>query len=66
MISHKLNEVTNVADSITVLRDGQTIETLDVQSGQLTENRIIRGMVAGSCKTAILPEAPRSGTSSLK
>ncbi|TWM26417.1 Xylose import ATP-binding protein XylG [Bacillus paralicheniformis] len=45
MISHKLNEVTNVADSITVLRDGQTIETLDVQSGQLTENRIIRGMV---------------------
>ncbi|MGW8263716.1 ATP-binding cassette domain-containing protein, partial [Bacillus sp. LR--39] len=34
-----------VADSITVLRDGQTIETLDVQSGQLTENRIIRGMV---------------------
>lgn len=45
MISHKLNEVTKVADSITVLRDGQTIETLDVQSGQLTENRIIRGMV---------------------
>lgn len=45
MISHKLNEVTKVADSITVLRDGQTIETLAVQSGQLTENRIIRGMV---------------------
>ncbi|MED1738797.1 sugar ABC transporter ATP-binding protein [Bacillus swezeyi] len=45
MISHKLNEITKVADSITVLRDGQTIETLEVQSGQLTENRIIRGMV---------------------
>ncbi|MEH6974910.1 multiple monosaccharide ABC transporter ATP-binding protein [Bacillus sp. JJ675] len=45
MISHKLNEITKVADSITVLRDGQTIETLDVKSGELTENRIIKGMV---------------------
>ncbi|MDA1477879.1 multiple monosaccharide ABC transporter ATP-binding protein [Bacillus changyiensis] len=45
MISHKLNEITKIADSITVLRDGQTIETLHVQSEQLTENRIIKGMV---------------------
>ncbi|QHZ48620.1 multiple monosaccharide ABC transporter ATP-binding protein [Bacillus sp. NSP9.1] len=45
MISHKLNEITKIADSITVLRDGQTIETLDVQGGELTENRIIKGMV---------------------
>jgi putative multiple sugar transport system ATP-binding protein len=34
-----------VADSITILRDGATIETLDCQKDNITENRIIRGMV---------------------
>src|ERR671928_650384 len=29
LISHKLNEISKVADSITVLRDGGTVETLD-------------------------------------
>ena len=29
LISHKLNEVKKVADRITVIRDGQTIETMD-------------------------------------
>ena len=28
MISHKLNEIEAIADSITILRDGKTIETL--------------------------------------
>ena len=45
MISHKLNEISKVADSITILRDGQTIETLDMRKGQITEDRIIKGMV---------------------
>jgi putative multiple sugar transport system ATP-binding protein len=45
LISHKLNEVNKVADSITILRDGATIETLDCQKDSITENRIIRGMV---------------------
>ncbi len=45
LISHKLNEVTQVADSITVLRDGATIETLDCRTDTITEDRIIRGMV---------------------
>jgi putative multiple sugar transport system ATP-binding protein len=44
IISHKLNEVMRVADTITILRDGQTIETRPVESG-LTEEHIIRGMV---------------------
>lgn len=43
IISHKLNEIVNVADRITILRDGQTIETLE--HDQINENRIIRGMV---------------------
>ncbi len=45
LISHKLSEVSKVADSITILRDGATIETLDCQTDVITEDRIIRGMV---------------------
>lgn len=45
LISHKLSEVNKVADSITILRDGGTIETLDCHKDSITEDRIIRGMV---------------------
>lgn len=45
LISHKLNEVSKVADSITILRDGKTIETLDMEKDHITEDRIIKGMV---------------------
>ncbi|GAB3076833.1 MULTISPECIES: multiple monosaccharide ABC transporter ATP-binding protein [unclassified Phycicoccus] len=45
MISHKLNEIEEIADSITIIRDGRTIETLDVRRGEVNEDRIIRGMV---------------------
>ncbi|PZD94414.1 ABC transporter ATP-binding protein [Paenibacillus sambharensis] len=45
LISHKLNEITKVADSITILRDGQTIETLDMKKDSINEDRIIKGMV---------------------
>jgi putative multiple sugar transport system ATP-binding protein len=44
IISHKLNEVMKVADSITVLRDGATIETM-VKDATVSEDRIIKGMV---------------------
>ena len=45
LISHKLSEVNKVADSITIIRDGKTIETLDCKKDKITEDRIIRGMV---------------------
>ena len=45
MISHKLNEIAEIADSITIIRDGRTIESLDVTAGDVDEDRIIRGMV---------------------
>ena len=45
LISHKLNEITQVADQITVIRDGSTIETLDCAAGEVSEERIIRAMV---------------------
>jgi putative multiple sugar transport system ATP-binding protein len=45
MISHKLNEVLKVADSVTIIRDGKSIGTHDVKAEKLTEERIIRDMV---------------------
>jgi len=45
IISHKLNEVAYVADEITVIRDGGTIETIDNAGHNIDEDRIIRGMV---------------------
>ncbi len=45
IISHKLNEISYVADSITVIRDGKTIETLVKGVDEFTEDRIIKGMV---------------------
>ena len=45
IISHKLNEISYVADKITVIRDGSTIETLDKETDDISESRIIKGMV---------------------
>lgn len=45
IISHKLNEISYVADKITVIRDGTTIETLDKEKDDISEQRIIKGMV---------------------
>ncbi|WP_448614752.1 multiple monosaccharide ABC transporter ATP-binding protein [Modestobacter sp. URMC 112] len=45
MISHKLNEITAVSDNVTIIRDGRTVETLSLHAGEVTAERIIRGMV---------------------
>ncbi|WIB76727.1 sugar ABC transporter ATP-binding protein [Curtobacterium sp. MCPF17_002] len=45
IISHKLNEIKAIADKVTIIRDGQTIETLDMHADDVSEDRIIRGMV---------------------
>lgn len=45
IISHKLNEVTRIADRITIIRDGRTIETMTKGVDEITEDRIIKGMV---------------------
>jgi putative multiple sugar transport system ATP-binding protein len=61
MISHKLNEIEQVADSITILRDGKTIETLDIQTGDINEDRIIRGMVGRSLESRFPDRTPNIG-----
>ncbi|UPK39051.1 sugar ABC transporter ATP-binding protein [Bradyrhizobium sp. 186] len=45
LISHKLNEVARVADHITVLRDGRTVDGIDCRTEPVEEDRIIRSMV---------------------
>ncbi len=45
IISHKLNEIASIADKTTIIRDGRTIETLDMAGGKVDQERIIKGMV---------------------
>ncbi|MCR4689794.1 MAG: ATP-binding cassette domain-containing protein [Lachnospiraceae bacterium] len=45
IITHKLNEVVYVADKITVVRDGSTVETMNCHEMEIDEDRIIKGMV---------------------
>jgi putative multiple sugar transport system ATP-binding protein len=61
LISHKLSEVSKVADSITILRDGATIETLDTHQDVITEDRIIRGMVGRDMTHRFPPREPKIG-----
>ena len=45
LITHKLNEISRVADSITVIRDGASVSTLDCHAQNISEEDIIRDMV---------------------
>jgi putative multiple sugar transport system ATP-binding protein len=61
MISHKLNDIEAIADAITIIRDGQTVETLDVRKGAVDEDRIIRGMVGRSLESRFPEHTPSFG-----
>ncbi|WP_062014568.1 multiple monosaccharide ABC transporter ATP-binding protein [Aureimonas sp. AU4] len=60
MISHKLNEISRVADSITVIRDGSTVSTLDCSKG-VSEDQIIRDMVGRQLDDRYPPRDPKIG-----
>jgi ribose transport system ATP-binding protein len=57
-ISHFLDEVMRVADRITVLRDGQRVETLDKANTQVGE---LIGLILGREVSAKLPDAKTTG-----
>ena len=61
MISHKLNEIEQIADQITIIRDGHTIETLDVKADGVDEDRIIRGMVGRTLESRFPERTPDIG-----
>ena len=66
IISHKLNEIKAIADTTTILRDGRTIETLDMRDDQVTEERIIAGMVGRDLEHRYPEHQPRIGDEVLR
>jgi putative multiple sugar transport system ATP-binding protein len=61
LISHKLKEVTKVSDTITVIRDGMVIETLDKDKDDISEDNIIRGMVGRQLTDRYPKRVPKIG-----
>ena len=64
IISHKLNEIKKVADSVTVIRDGKTIETIAKQD--VTEDRIIKDMVGRDLEHRYPDHTPNIGDELLR
>ncbi|MES2743583.1 MAG: multiple monosaccharide ABC transporter ATP-binding protein [Pseudomonadota bacterium] len=61
LISHKLNEISRVADAITVLRDGNTVDRLDCRTEAVSEDRIIEKMVGREMAERYPRRSPRIG-----
>ncbi|WP_413452408.1 multiple monosaccharide ABC transporter ATP-binding protein [Georgenia phoenicis] len=66
MISHKLNEIADIAARTTVIRDGRTIETLDMASPESTQDRIIRSMVGRDLEHRYPERTPQIGEEVLR
>ncbi len=64
IISHKLNEIKKISDSVTVIRDGKTIETMDRDS--ITEDRIIKDMVGRDLEHRYPDHTPNLGEEILR
>src|SRR5690606_41731816 len=65
-ISQKLHEVIDIADSVTIIRDGRTIETRDMATDEVTEDRIISGMVGRALDNRFPPHEPNIGEEALR
>lgn len=61
LISHKLKEVLSVADTVTVLRDGKTVCTLDAHKGEVSEQALIRNMVGREITNIYPPRNHQAG-----
>ena len=61
LISHKLNEISRVADAITVLRDGNTVDSFDCRAEPISEDRIIAKMVGREMADRYPPRDPTIG-----
>ncbi|MCE1178059.1 MAG: ATP-binding cassette domain-containing protein [Micrococcales bacterium] len=67
IISHKLNEIAAIADSVTILRDGRTVETMDMHGPTpVTEQRIIQGMVGRNLDSRFPERTPAIGEEVLR
>ncbi|MEJ2065291.1 MAG: sugar ABC transporter ATP-binding protein [Reinekea sp.] len=61
LISHKLNEVRKVADSITVIRDGESVKTLDCKQDGIDEQEIVKHMVGRPLEDRFPPKTATVG-----
>lgn len=61
LISHKLNEISKVADAITVLRDGVTVATLECNAHVISEDTVIKHMVGREMADRYPKRTPRVG-----
>jgi len=64
IISHKLNEIKKIADSVTVIRDGKTIETM--AKADVSEERIIKDMVGRDLEHRYPDHTPNIGDEILR
>ncbi|MCL2736807.1 MAG: ATP-binding cassette domain-containing protein [Propionibacteriaceae bacterium] len=67
MISHKLSEIEKIADTTTIIRDGLTIESLDMHGdGDHSQDHIIRCMVGRSLESRFPERTPNIGEEVLR
>lgn len=66
IISHKLNEIKAIADRVTIIRDGHTIETLEMGQEGTSEERIIKGMVGRDVASRFPDHVPHIGEELLR
>ena len=57
MITHKLREIMEIADAVTVIRDGHSIITLDAHKGEVSEQVLIKHMVGREIDNIYPPRA---------
>jgi putative multiple sugar transport system ATP-binding protein len=66
IISHKLNEIAAIADTTTIIRDGNVIETLDMTAGKIDQERIIKAMVGREMNNRYPVREPKIGDEILR
>ncbi|MBP1325838.1 putative multiple sugar transport system ATP-binding protein [Leucobacter exalbidus] len=66
IISHKLKEIQEIADSVTIIRDGKTIETFSMSEEGASEARIIRSMVGRELSQLFPAHVPNIGAEMLR
>ena len=66
IISHKLNEIENIADTTTIIRDGKMIESLKMKKDSVSQERIIRGMVGRDMENRYPSRTPEIGEEILR